>query len=85
MRINDKYKIIKRESETLLTDIEEGDVYKINDVTLAIFEMCEYIDDMNELIESIYTKFETSTDNYSKCDLERFVLDLMENKFITND
>ncbi len=85
MKINDRYKIIKRESETFLTDIEEGDVYKINEVTLAIFEMCERFKSLDDLIESIYVRFENSTDDYNKSDLKCFVLDLIEHEFIIND
>lgn len=85
MKINGIYRIIKRENEIFLTNIEDGDVYEINDVTLAIFEMCERVDDLHELIDDIYTRFQSSTDNYSKSDLEHFILDLILNGFIIND
>lgn len=84
MKINDCYKIVKREDEILLTNIEEGDVYMINDVTLAIFETCEQCDDPQTLIDSIFAKFQCSTDNYSKEDLKKFILDLIANGFIAD-
>ena len=84
MKINDSYRIIKRENECFLANIENGDVYEINDVTLAIFEMCEHINDFQKLINDIYTKFQSSTDNYSKSELERFVSELISNGFIDN-
>ena len=85
MKINSAYKIIKRENESFLTNIEDGDVYKINDVTLAIFETCELVKDFQELINNIYSRFQTSTDDYSKEDLKEFVLDLISNDFIIDN
>ena len=85
MKINSIYKIIKRENEFFLTNIEDGDVYEINDVTLAIFEMCERVNDFHELINDIYTKFQSSTDNYGKSELEHFVSDLISNGFIVDN
>lgn len=85
MKINSMYKIIKRENEFFLTNIKDGDVYEINDVTLAIFEMCEQINDFHELINSIYTKFQSSTDNYSKIELEHFVSNLISHGFIVDN
>lgn len=82
MKINKSYHILKRDNEFFITNIENGDVYLINDVTLCIFEKCDSVNTVDELTELIYKMFQNSNETYSKQDLKAFILELISNNFI---
>jgi hypothetical protein len=85
MKINDSYVIVRREDEILLTNIEDGDVYRINDVTAAIFEACESFDTVGRLAAEIYASFESDDEDYGMDELIEFIDGLISDGFILAD
>lgn len=81
MNISDKFSIVKRENENYLVNIEDGDVYYINGVTIDIVESCDKYDSIEELCDFIYSKY-SDVDECTKEELVEFVNDMIKNEII---
>ena len=77
MKFNDSYRIIRRENEMLLCNIENGDVYQINDVTAYTLSQCQNIATPRELSEAVYEHFKETDGDFSQSDMYQFVQQLM--------
>lgn len=82
MRVNEQFHIIKRNDDIYLTNLENGDVYELNDVALSIFELSEKVNTTQELADRVFSLYEESAGDYTKSDLIDFIDWLMENGFI---
>lgn len=83
MKQNAEYVIIEREDEIYLTNINNGDIYQINDVVKSIIELCCEYDNVNDLASAIYKLYETESDEYSLSELSEFIEVLISNKVIS--
>ena len=82
MKINEQLHIIKRNEEIFLTNLENGDVYELNDVTLSIFELSMKVNTTQELADMVFSLYKDSSEDYTKNDLVDFIDWLRENGFI---
>lgn len=81
MNISENFSVVKRENENYLVNIEDGDVYYINDVTIDIVECCNKYDSVDELCDFIYSKY-SGVDEYSKEELVEFVNNMIKDEII---
>ena len=81
MRISDDYSIVNREDDLYLVNVNNGDVFSINDVTLDIVTLCERCDTVSSLCNIVYEKYSGEGD-YSKEELLSFVQEMIQNGII---
>lgn len=81
MKVSDSFSIVERENESFLVNVENGDVYLINDVTLDIVTLCKECEDIDSLCSFIYEKYSGEGD-YSKDDLKSFVCEMLQSGII---
>lgn len=77
MRLNDSYCVLKRDGSMLLVNIEDGDVYEINDVTESILSSCSEAHTAEELVDIVYSLYKHTQGDCSKADLSTFILELI--------
>lgn len=81
MRVSNDYSVVKREDEFYLVNINNGDVFSINDVTLDIVTLCDRYDTVSALCDIVYGKY-SGEGNYSKEELLSFVQEMINNGII---
>ena len=81
MIISKSYSIINRENESFLVNIDNGDIYLINDVTLDVVTLCEKFETIDALCDYVFSKYANEGD-YSKDELKLFVNNLIRNGII---
>lgn len=84
MKINDSYRIIRRESEILLCNIKNGDVYQINDVTAYTLSQCQHVVTPQELSEAVYDCFKDTSGDFSLSDMYQFVQQLIVDEILVD-
>ncbi len=82
MKINEQFHIIRRNDEIYLTNLENGDVYELNDVALSIIELSDKVQTPQELADRVFSLYEDSSGDYTKSDLMCFIDWLIKNDFI---
>lgn len=85
MRLNESYSILKRDSSLLLVNIEDGDIYEINDVTEGILSSCDKAHTAEELANIVYSMYEYSEGDFSRADLSAFISDLVSTGIIRTE
>lgn len=78
MKKNANFSVVRRDEENYLVNIEDGDVYYINDVTLDILDSCEQFESQEKLCDFIYDKYSGEGD-YSKEELQNFIKEMIDN------
>lgn len=85
MKIDEKFHIIKRDNEIFLTNLENGDVFKLNDVTLSIFELCEEVKSSQQLANMVFSIYNETPGDFTKSDLVDFIDELVKNGYIITE
>ena len=85
MYLNTSYQILKRESSLLLVNIENGDVYEINDVTESILTHCKQANTTEELVSVIFDIYGDTHGDFSQLDLSSFITELISSGIILID
>lgn len=77
MRLNDSYCILKRGGSLLLVNIEDGDVYEINDVTESVLSCCAKAHTVEELTCIVYSMYEHTQGDCTRAELSNFISELI--------
>lgn len=85
MHLNSSYQIINRDNSAFLVNIEDGDVFEINDVTESILSNCYRINNAKELVRLIYDVFKDTPGDFSETDLLAFVNEMINARIIVID
>ena len=82
MRIGDSFNVVQRDDECFIVNIDNGDVFLINDVTLDIVTQCGKYETIDDLCVSIYEKYSGEGD-YTKEELKSFLCEMVQSGIIT--
>lgn len=82
MKLDEQYYIVKRKEESFLVNIENGDIYKLNDISLSVFDFCEKADSLDSLVDLIYNLYCDTNGDGTRDDLVKFIKYLTKNKII---
>ena len=85
MILNSQYSFGYNNEQHYLVNIDNGDVYQINDVTFDILSLCNKFNDIRSLAYEVYYRYQDTDENYSFDDLIEFINGLVHNNIIIND
>lgn len=85
MILNSQYCFSYNNEQHYLVNIDNGDVYQINDVTFDILSLCNKFNDIKSLAYEVYYRYQDANENYSLDDLIEFINGLVCNNIIIND
>lgn len=85
MILNSQYSFSYNNEQHYLVNIDNGDVYQINDVTFDILSLCNKFNDIMSLAYEVYYRYQDTDENYSFDDLIEFINGLVHNNIIIND
>lgn len=77
MKLSKDYDVFASGHKLFLANIENGDLFEINDVVYDLVNACQFVDSVEELCAVIYAKYKNEDADYSKEDLKEFVDDML--------
>ena len=83
MKMNPDFQIIKRTDQMMLANIENGDLYQINDVVVSVLELCEKCDTPEELATMVYNQYANDSDSFTQSDMVAFLQQLIDDNILT--
>lgn len=82
MKMNPNFQIVKRADQTILANVENGDLYDINDVVVSILELCEKCVALEELAALVYNQYPTDSDYFTESDMVAFLQQLIDDNIL---
>lgn len=82
MYLNTSYQILKRDNATFLVNIDDGDVFEINDVTESIVSHCHLAKNAKDLAHFVYDIYRDTPGDFSETDLFHFIEEMLCSQII---
>lgn len=83
MNVNPNYQIVKRTDYMILANIENGDLFEINDVVVSTLEQCKNFNTPRELAAFLFRQYADDSDNFGQAEMESFIYQLINDGILT--
>jgi hypothetical protein len=84
MKLNNHYYLTKNSGVSYLADVENGDVFLINNVVETIFEICEHYDTPKSLASAVFEYYKDTEGDCSLCELINYIEQMVKDGFLLN-
>lgn len=78
MKLNSDYEVVKRTDYIMLANVENGDLYEINDVVVSILEQCVNYNSPKELAARLYDQYNNASDGFTLTEMAGFIRQLLD-------
>lgn len=82
MKIAKEYSVFASGDKLYLTNVNNGDLYEINDVAYDLLNACRDDINLGDLCQLIYEKYKEENTDYGMNDLRGFVNDMIQSGII---
>lgn len=82
MKLAKAYNIFTSDSKMFLANIENGDLFEINDVVWEIVNMCTTSDSIDSLCDILFEKYKDDNVDYGKDKLKEYIFDMINSGFL---